>query len=190
MPFPIDGRKVSKSAYKDRLDLLISYFYELKKKNINNFKFEIYGISMLQYLKVRPQDKNLLILLSDNIIFEGIKDHSYVKNKVNDCHFTINHRVSNQMTNAGFSTKFVESFAMNIPVINSLTGDVEKYLVNDKNGYIFSENNHKYNISLLSDLLTNFNSEKYYKLKQNINKGACFNIKSYKSELNNFMTNL
>ena len=29
-----------------------------------------------------------------------------------------------------------------------------------------------------------------YKLKQNINKGACFNIKSYKSELNNFMTNL
>ncbi len=190
LPFPIDGRKVSKSAYKDRLDLLISYFFELKKKNITNFKFEIYGISKNQYLKVRPQDKDLLNLLSENIIFGGIKDHFFVKKKVHDSHFTINHRVSNQMTNAGFSTKFVESFAMNIPVINSLTGDVEKYLVNDQNGYIFSENDHKYNISLLSDLLTNFNSGKYYKLKQNINKEACFNINSYKSELNNFMSNL
>ena len=81
LPFPIDGRKVSKSAYKDRLDLLISYFFELKKKNITNFKFEIYGISKNQYLKVRPQDKDLLNLLSENIIFGGIKDHFFVKKK-------------------------------------------------------------------------------------------------------------
>ena len=190
LPFPIDGRRVSKSGYKDRLDILIYYFFELKKKNITNFKFEIYGISKNQYLKVRPKDKNLISYLSNNIYFGGVIDHHQIKNKIYKSHFTINHRISNQMTNAGFSTKFVESFSMNVPVINSLTGDVKNYLVNEENGYILSEDNHTENILLLKNLLINFNFSRFIELKRNINKKAYFDVNNFKSKLKNFIINI
>ena len=51
-PFPIDGRRVSPSAYKDRVDLIIDLVYELIKKYEYKITLDIFGISKKQYTDV------------------------------------------------------------------------------------------------------------------------------------------
>jgi glycosyltransferase involved in cell wall biosynthesis len=132
-PFPnINGRSVSESAYKDRLDIVIDSLYELKNKN---FIFNIYGISKIEYLKVIKKHQDVLDVLWDRVLFHGIVENSKVLSYIANSDFSILYRESNRLSNSGFPTKFVECISCGTPMITTFTSDLEQYITINRLGF-------------------------------------------------------
>ena len=51
------------------------------------------------------------------------------------------HRVESRLTNAGFSTKLVESLTCGCPVITNKTGDIASFVIEGFNGFTFDPTN-------------------------------------------------
>lgn len=66
----------------------------------------------------------------------GLLAHSEVQRLVGSVDFSILARRSCRMSNAGFPTKFVESFASGTPVIANLTSDLHLHLLDGKTGLV------------------------------------------------------
>lgn len=135
-PFPTDGRKVDKSTFKDRLDLVIEVLNALEEKK---FIFRIYGLTKETYLKVLPEHRTILETNSDCIVFNGPVNNVEAIELIKASDFSILLRDVNKMSTAGFPTKFTESLACGTPVITNNTSDIEKYLLDNKNGFLIKD---------------------------------------------------
>tara|TARA_Y100001970_G_C14259909_1_gene879478 strand:- start:15779 stop:16984 length:1206 start_codon:yes stop_codon:yes gene_type:complete len=153
IPFPIDGRKVDIEAYKDRLDITIELLSEVYKSN-NNFEFDIYGLSKEQYLSVVGKHKHLINDSKNYINFFGKVNQKEIIKEVSLADFTINLRDVNEMTTAGFSTKFVESISCGTPMITTDTSDLNDYLEEGKNGFFIDINNRNKALIDLNEILS------------------------------------
>ncbi|WP_158093918.1 glycosyltransferase [Algoriphagus ratkowskyi] len=132
-PFPNNnGRSVSKSAYKDRLDIVIESLFNLKNRR---FIFNIYGITKKEYLQVINDHHEILKDLEDNVIFHGKVENSLILNFISNSDFSILFRENSRLSNAGFPTKFVESVSCGTPMITTFTSDLEKYISVNKLGF-------------------------------------------------------
>ena len=140
-PFPVDGRSVSESSFKDRPDKIIDVLFELKN---HEFAFYIYGLTRKQYLSVVKRHDFVIKELGNKIKFHGYIDNIEAKMKISEADFTILFRDINRMTSAGFPTKVVESISCGTPVITNNTSDLKEYIVQGKNGFLVNteiENN-------------------------------------------------
>jgi len=188
IPFPVDGRRVDKSSYKDRLDLIIEVFSKVHKLK-SNFKLDIYGITASQYLRVIPQHLNILNSLTGNIEFHGLVDAKFISNEISNSDFTINLRDSNRMTNAGFSSKFVESISNGTPVVTTKTSDVTQYLKLGLNGFIVDLSNLNNVINDVKALLE-INRSEIYHMKEYCLNSKIFDYKNYLSQMEDFLKEL
>ena len=188
VPFPTDGRKVSTSSYKDRLDIIIELF-SLVKAESENFILNIYGISKMEYLNVIPHHKEILDELNENIFFYGIQKKSIVEKKIMNSDFTINFRDINEMTSAGFSTKFVESLSLGVPAIMTNTSEIDTYLKENINGFLLKHNDLVENKKKLISIIE-MSNEQLQTLKNNCLNDNPFYFKKFKDELSLFMRNL
>lgn len=127
VPFPIDGRKVDESAYKDRIDLFIDLLCAAACKD---WRLDIYGITKEQYSRVVTRQQPLLVRYQKQIVFHGRIGHEKALRIVADADYTVVYRLKNRMTMAGFSTKFVESISCGTPVIMTDTSEYSKYVEN------------------------------------------------------------
>ena len=132
-PFGNFGRKVNTNGMKDRLDKIIDLFINLQKIK-SNFHFKIVGMNFNDYIVAVPRHKESLAN-NKNIIFVGHKAHTETLNHVYNSDYMINFRDHNKMTEAGLSTKVVESVSVGTPVIMSDVGDTFLYLQENCNGY-------------------------------------------------------
>ncbi len=111
---------------KESIDLIVKAFCNL---NIKAY-LVILGVTQEQFINLYPQLKKI-IKNNNKIIFKGLLSHSetikYILNS--DCFIFI--REKDRRNNAGFPTKFVESFTSNIPVIAADISDIKKYATND-----------------------------------------------------------
>jgi glycosyltransferase involved in cell wall biosynthesis len=131
LKFDLDS-KITTSAYKDRLDIVIDSLYELKNKN---FIFNIYGISKIEYLKVIKKHQDVLDVLWDRVLFHGIVENSKVLSYIANSDFSILYRESNRLSNSGFPTKFVECISCGTPMITTFTSDLEQYITINRLGF-------------------------------------------------------
>lgn len=125
VPFPIDGRKVDESAYKDRIDLFIDLLCAAACKD---WRLDIYGITKEQYSRVVTRQQPLLARYQKQIVFHGRIGHENALRIVADADYTVVYRLKNRMTMAGFSTKFVESISCGTPVIMTDTSEYTSYI--------------------------------------------------------------
>ena len=125
VPFPIDGRKVDESAYKDRIDLFIDLLCAAACKD---WRLDIYGITKEQYSRVVTRQQPLLAQYREQIVFHGRIEHENALRIVADADYTVVYRLKNRMTMAGFSTKFVESISCGTPVIMTDTSEYTSYI--------------------------------------------------------------
>ncbi len=153
IPFPLDGRKVDVDSYKDRLDITIELLAKVYKNN-KNFEFDIYGLSEEQYLSVVGKHKHLINESKKYIKFFGNLNQDKITEKVSYADFTINLRDVNEMTTAGFSTKFVESISCGTPMITTDTSDLNFYLKDRKNGFFLDINDRKSAVINLTKILS------------------------------------
>lgn len=188
IPFPIDGRRVDVSSYKDRIDIVIELLNEVYKIT-QNFRLDIYGLTKEQYLNVVKKDKDILDEMSEAIVFHGKTYHKQVLTAVSGADFTINLRDVNRMTMAGFSTKFVESVSCGTPIITTNTSDLENYLEQGKNGFFIDIENKENAIKTLVTIF-NFSKEEIFSMKKYCYKSRKFDYRNYIDKIEDFLSSL
>ena len=184
-PFPYIQKNLKSKYFKDRLDLAIDYFSILLDVE---FVFNIYGITLAQYLFVVPKQKDILEKLNHKIIFHGEINNLEAKNNISQSDFSILFRNSNKMTNSGFPTKVSESISCGTPVITNSTSDLESYIINGKNGFLVNLNSKSLTNQLkniLSSTSTEINTMKLYCFNSNL-----FSYTNYIKNTREFLKNL
>lgn len=127
VPFPIDGRKVEESAYKDRIDLFIDLLALIDDAE-SKCKFDVYGLTKEQYLKVVYRQADFINAHPELVKFHGRINHNEAERIVAEADYSLVYRLKTQMTMAGFSTKFVESISCGTPVIMTDTSEYTEYI--------------------------------------------------------------
>ena len=118
---------------KDSLDKVVEAF---KKLNQVNTELKIVGVSEKDFINLYPEIK---IAGYKNIEFLGKQSHkASIKNILScDCYIFI--RTSDRRNNAGFPTKFVESFTCGVPIITTDVSDIKEY-IDFSDGSVLLEN--------------------------------------------------
>lgn len=184
-PFPSLTKNLKSNYYKDRLDLVIdnlSYVDDIE------YVFEIYGITLEEYLFVVKRHKKILEILKSKIIFHGKINNIKAKNKISQADFLILFRNVNKMTSAGFPTKVSESISCGTPVITNSTSDLENYIINGKNGFLVD----LFSKSLKTQLfnILSLPSSEINKMKLYCNNSNLFSHKNYIDITREFLTKI
>lgn len=122
---------------KDKLNYLIETLF--KSVVYKDYLLRIIGITKEQYLNDYPEHIKIIDLLGDKIIFLGKISHNRSIEYIKESDFSIFIREVDKLSKAGFPTKFVESISCGVPVITTLTSDLNDYLIENRNGFIIND---------------------------------------------------
>ena len=124
-------------AKKDLVHSVVNAVHRLAEEG-SAIRFIVLGIDRSDYLSANGpmlRTKNL----HKNIIFLGRMPQDVIPSFYHQADFMVLLREQNRKSNAGFPTKFAESFTSGIPVIANLTSDLDKYLINGETGFVVDE---------------------------------------------------
>ena len=151
---------------KESLDKVVEAFCEINKKNTF---LRIIGITEKDFNNIYPESyipKNVL----NKIIFMGRLSHEETIRYVLGCDCYIFIRRSDKRNNAGFPTKFAESFTCGVPIITTDVSDVGEYINKSGRG------------SLLKDMTTeNISEAMLYQIENKIQSKSLDNTFNYES---------
>lgn len=153
-------------------------------------RFVILGITRDQYL---ANYSNLLYTsnLHKNIIFLGRVTQDVIPSFYRASDFMILLRKRNRKSNAGFPTKFAESFTSGTPVIANLTSDLERFLLDSETGFVVNEPTVKAVCQVLKDKILSLNRYSIDVMKKRTKAVSVkLDYHSYKTQLNDFINNL
>lgn len=122
---------------KDELGTVIEAMTMLPEAYRKKVELNIYGptqAKLQEYLNMVG-----VAHIPDTVICHGRKNQNEIPALLNDCHYTVLIRKPSLRTNAGFSTKMVESFAAGLPMIANVTGDIGTYLKDGVNGVVVAD---------------------------------------------------
>ena len=107
---------------KDSLDKVVEAFEMLKEENVH---LKIVGLTEADFIKLYPAKTSID---KERIEFLGVQSHKgSIKNILScDCYVFI--RSSDRRNNAGFPTKFAESFTCGVPIITTDVSDINEYI--------------------------------------------------------------
>lgn len=169
---------------KERFDIVIKTFAMLSKTN-KPFILNIYGFTIEELLRVRPEFEKYTKVLDGRTIFHGkVSSNDYIS-ALRNSDFSIIVRDSNRMSDYGFPTKVAESIHNCIPVITTRTSDIEDYLKSDEQAfYIEPEVD-----SLLNKInhIMELTKKEIYDYKQKCGDINAFNPSFYKYKLISFL---
>ncbi|MCR5823784.1 MAG: glycosyltransferase family 4 protein [Lachnospiraceae bacterium] len=185
VPFPIDGRKVDEEAYKDRIDKFIDLLLRVKDR-VRDFKFNLYGLTQEQYLRVVDRHSEIIKNCGDRIKFFGRIDYAESLEVMKKADFSVVYRDVNEMNQAGFSSKLVESIACGTPVIMTDTGDYTKYLKDGENCFVLDPTDPQKEQDRLVEIL-NMDDEAIMSIKNNCREQDVFNYERYIDRMSGFV---
>ena len=176
-------------AKKDKLHEAIKAINKLMLEGYD-LRFNILGISKEDYLK-RFSDM-LIDELSLNIVFHGRLAARKIPAFYKQSDLMVLMRDDNRKSNAGFPTKFVESFSLGVPVVANLTSDLGNYLKDEKTGLIVNGNDY----IALYDRLKNFLESNWKERIREMKKKTLevglksFDYRNHSAKLQQFIDNL
>lgn len=151
---------------KESLDKVVEAFCNINKKNTF---LRIIGITEKDFNKIYPESyipKNV----RNKIAFMGRLSHSETIKYVLGCDCYIFIRRSDKRNNAGFPTKFAESFTCGVPIITTDVSDVGEYIRKSDKG------------SLLKDMTTkNISEAMLYQIENKLGSKSLDNTFHYES---------
>lgn len=146
---------------KESLDKVVEAFSELYE---NNIKLKIVGMGCSEFEKLYP---NVKINDKKYIEFLGKQTHEETIKNILACDCYIFIRPSDRRNNAGFPTKFVESFTCGVPIITTDVSDIKDY-ISFSEGSVLLENCQKESIkNAMKLVLEKPKAEKAVLLKTN-----------------------
>jgi len=160
---------------KESLDKVVEAFCNINKKNTH---LRIIGITENDFNNIYPDcfiPKNV----RNKITFMGRLSHSETIRYVLGCDCYIFIRRSDKRNNAGFPTKFAESFTCGVPIITTDVSDVGKYIIKNNRG------------SLLKDMTSeNISEAMLYQIENKIQSKSpdkTFHYESYIKQTENWL---
>ncbi len=120
---------------KESLDMVVDAFCSLKR---NGTRLRIVGITEEEFKKIYP-DCVIEDRFRSQIVFMGMLSHEEAVKYVLGCDCCIFIRCSDRRNNAGFPTKFAESFTCNVPIITTNVSDIGKYIKKYGKGCLLDE---------------------------------------------------
>lgn len=155
-----------------------------------NLKFLIVGAERERYLK-NYADMLSKKELSERIQFLGRVSQDDVPSYYAIADFMLLLREPTRKSNAGFPTKFSESFTSGTPVIANLTSDLGKYIQDGKTGFVVDEPSEEALYRTLKDRVLVLTREQIATMKGNVKKVAKrLDYHAYVEPLRDFMSNL
>ena len=198
LPAKLDaGEKVRRYIYagspgtgmrKDEMNLIIEAFYFIYKKvdKSRDFILNVLGISETDYLSVFTHHERIIKELHGKVIFHGRVAHHEALYFLVNSDFSILVRPQNRVSNVGFSTKIVESFACSTPVITNDTSDISKYIENEINGFLIAEKNLSEIVFTINKTL-GLDASTYAEVRNNCAKYNPFLIDNYIDSFKKFI---
>jgi glycosyltransferase involved in cell wall biosynthesis len=181
MEFVYSGRP---GKDKDKLNFIVIVMKNMSQKKF--FKFNIIGITKLQYLEYYPEHIKLVDEMKNSLEFIGRISHEESIKYIKKADFQIFIRENKRMNNAGFPTKFVESMACGTPVLTTMTSDLEVYLINGINGF-FINNEATLQIELTLKKVLEMSNDEIFQMKMNCKKLKSFDYRNFMGHINSFL---
>lgn len=185
IPFRLGVKVKNEKGVKDRLDLAVNAISKVSENNAN-IEFDIYGITVEQYLTAYPHHKELIEATRKNVLFYGKKHMEEVQKAVNQSDYMILLRNKTRATMAGFPTKVVESLSLGTPVITTRTSDLDKYIVNNQNGFLVSIDNIK-DIEEQLNHIFNLGTSNIQRMKEYCNMERQFTANRFRDDMQRFI---
>lgn len=110
---------------KESLDIIVEAFGNLKRKDI---RLRIIGITEKEFCDFYPNGRQLIEKCHEQVVFMGTRSHTETIRFVLHCDCYIFIRQPDIRNNAGFPTKFAESYTCNVPIIATDISDIRGYL--------------------------------------------------------------
>lgn len=175
-------------ARKDAVHFVINAVNALANEGAK-IRFLIIGINKEQYME-RYKDLLKEKELNESIKFMGRISQDEVPSYYALSDFMVLLRDSNRKSNAGFPTKFAESFISGTPVIANLTSDLGNYLVDGKTGFVVKEPNEESIYEVLKEQVLPLTAEQISIMKSNVKSMSVkldyrYHIKAIKDFLDN-----
>lgn len=133
---------------KESLDKVVEAFLTIKQP----CTLKIAGLTVRDFFIQYP---NCNKELTDDIVFTGYRSHNTAVSYILACDAYIFLRQSDRRNNAGFPTKFVESYTAGKPIITTSVSDIPSYIINGENGYIVDVNS----VTQIADAMNKLISE-------------------------------
>jgi len=119
---------------KDGLDNLIEIMSIVKKK-VNDARLELVGSAPKEDM-LRLKNKVAALGLNDVVVFLGSKNIEEIPSILSNSDLLVLARPDNNQAKAGFPTKLGEYLASGKPVVITKTGEIPKYLIDNKSAYL------------------------------------------------------
>lgn len=153
-------------ARKDAIHYAINAVHRLIKEG-SRVRLLLLGINRENYLK-NFSDLLTTIHLSEQIQFLGKVTQDNVPSYYAQADFMILLREQTRKSNAGFPTKFSESFTSGTPVIANMTSDLGLYLKDGETGFVVTAPNETAVYTALKEKILRLNREEINTMKQNV----------------------
>ena len=129
--------------------------------------------------------------LNENILFLGKVSQDVIPQYYKQADFMILIRKPTRKCNAGFPTKFAESFISGTPVISNATSDIPKYLFDGKNGFLVEGYTEQEVEKALLQKILPLKRNEIQILKENTLISRCaFDFRNYTDLMQSFMNSL
>lgn len=120
---------------KESLDKVVEAFCAVDKENT---RLRIIGITEEEFSRFYP-DSSVPANKRSRIIFMGTLSHSETIKYILGCDCYVFIRRSDRRNNAGFPTKFAESYTCGVPIITTDVSDVGEYIKNSGKGCLLKD---------------------------------------------------
>ncbi len=176
-------------AKKDAVHFVIRAVQRLVNEG-EKIRFLILGVTREIYIN-RYKDLLPNQQLSKNICFLGRVSQDVVPSYYAAADFMVLLREQTRKNNAGFPTKFAESFTSGTPVIANLTSDLKKYLKDGVTGFVVEEPSEEAIYRVLKNKVAGLDRSTIEQMKKNVNNVAMqFDYHMYVEPLKEFVDNL
>lgn len=172
---------------KDFIHLIIKALSQIKQRGYE-FKFVVVGIEKDQFLLYFQDYKELLTNLGESVEFLGRQPHLKALELLKNSDYSILLRPVNRVSNAGFSTKIVESVSCGTPPITNLTSDISYYINDGVNGLIFKSTRIE---DIEEKLITALDlpTAKLVEMSKNCHENNPFHLSHFQKAMKEFMKN-
>lgn len=137
----------------------------------SNIRFLILGITREDYL-LRYSAMLHTRSLCENVIFIGRVPQEVIPSFYHHADFMVLLRDQTRKSNAGFPTKFAESFTSGTPVIANLTSDIVQYLRDGETGFVVGDPSEETVYQVLKEKVLTLSPEAIADMKKNVESVA------------------
>lgn len=163
---------------KDSLDIIVDAFNRLKG---GPARLRIIGVTEEEFCDFYNIESQFVESGDNEIIFMGTQPHKETIKYVQNCNCYIFIRKSDRRNNAGFPTKFAESYTCGVPIVASDISDIKEYL---ENGYLVEH----LSVEEVLKTMKKAMAESSAKKPQGLNRK--FHYEEYKDAVNQWLENI